>query len=501
MKTLKLAVKTCGDSAFVDKKGVNYGYAFLRLYTRFEESVDKEFIDKLMSEFDMNAREYRYLSIDVKGALDAEEVRREKLRERIEDYFFVLNDEKSTGKQRFNAFRKIHELNDSLLRDCTWGGLDNIRRLSKECSKENRNEQTVLIIKDEIRQSRFSGAYYVGAASDNGNLNFDFSELDKGLVIYKPNKGKKIEISFYGAYKYLKELTILKEMALAGLISITVRVSSHHIYITFDEEILNGYAVDVKARKKEYAEIRELNLPDEELKDAIKQVTLKYYAEQRQRMLVDKIPNRVFAIDLNPKYIGWAILDPDGNGGYIVIASGIYDLSYLSKKLGKKSSSVAQKKQNNKRKTEIQKLIVKMFRKIKHYKCSVFACEDLDFKTKDKVMSELSREARRQANNVWNRTLIMNGVTKYCHERGVELRKVNSYLSSFIGNIQHELVDPANAAVEIGRRGLYKYVKGSTILPPMTARDFETLASIYSKMGYEERDLRDKIGSSWVLAY
>ena len=190
MKTLKLAVKTCSDSAFVNKKAVNYGYAFLRLYTRFEESVDKGFIDELMSEFDMNAREYRYLSIDAKGALDAEEVRREKLRERIEDYFFVLNDEKSTGKQRFNAFRKIHELNDSLLRDRTWGGLDNIRRLSKECSKENRNEQTVLIIKDEIRQSRFPGAYYVGAASDNGNLNFDFSELDKGLVIYKPYKGK-----------------------------------------------------------------------------------------------------------------------------------------------------------------------------------------------------------------------------------------------------------------------------------------------------------------------
>ena len=95
----------------------------------------------------------------------------------------------------------------------------------------------------------------------------------------------------------------------------------------------------------------------------------------------------------------------------------------------------------------------------------------------------------------------MNGVMIKCHENGVELRKVNPFLSSFSSNIQHELVDPANAAVEIGRRGLYKYVKGSTILPPMTARDLETLASIYSKMGYEERDLRDKIGSSWVLAY
>ena len=70
-------------------------------------------------------------------------------------------------------------------------------------------------------------------------------------------------------------------------------------------------------------------------------------------MLVGKIPDRIFAIDLNPKYIGWAVLESDGNGGYIIIASGMYDLSYLSRKLGKKSSSEEQIKQNNKRKTEI----------------------------------------------------------------------------------------------------------------------------------------------------
>ena len=56
-------------------------------------------------------------------------------------------------------------------------------------------------------------------------------------------------------------------------------------------------------------------------------------------MLVGKIPNRVLSIDLNPKYIGWAVLEADGNGGYIIIASGMYDLTFLSKKLGKKSSS------------------------------------------------------------------------------------------------------------------------------------------------------------------
>jgi hypothetical protein len=49
----------------------------------------------------------------------------------------------------------------------------------------------------------------------------------------------------------------------------------------------------------------------------------------------------VFAIDLNPQYIGWVVLELDGRGGYIVIASGMYDLSNLSKKLGKASSSDA----------------------------------------------------------------------------------------------------------------------------------------------------------------
>lgn len=455
MKTLKLTVKSCSDAAFVDTKAENYGNGFLRLYKRFDESVDEGFIKKMMKDFKMNAREYRYLSIDVKGALDAEEKRREKIQERIDDYLFELNDEKSTGRERFNAFRKIAELTRSINRDRTWGGLDNIRRLSKECSKESRDEEKISSIRNEIYQSRFPGAYYVGAAIDKGNMNFDFSNLDKGIIIYKPNKKKKIEITFYGAYKYIKELTSLKEMALSSLISITVRVSSHYIYITFDEEILNGYAVDIKSRKKEYAEVKALNLSEEHEKAAIKSVTMKYYDEQRKRMLVDKIQDRAFAVDLNPHYIGWAVLDPDGQGGYIIIASGIYDLSYLSKRLGKKSSSKAQKKQNNKRRSEIERLIVKIFKKIKHYRCSVFVIEDLDFKTKDKVQSELSRDARRQTRNVWHRTLIMNGVMIKCHENGVELRKVNPYLSSFIGNIKNELVDPANAAVEIGRRGLY----------------------------------------------
>ena len=501
MKTLKLTVKKCEDSAFIDKKAENYGNAFLRLYTRFEESVDGNFIKKLMSDFGMNAREYRYLSIDVKGALDAEEKRQEQLSERIEDYIFELNDEKSSGKERFNAFRKIAQLTRSQKRNRTWGGLSNIRCLSKECSKENRDEQKISSIRKDIYQSRYPGVYYVGSASDSGNMNFDFINLEKGIIKYKPHKGKKIEITFYGAYKYEKELIALREMAAAQLIPITVRVSSHHIYITYDEEILSGYAVDVKARKKEYADVKSLNLPEEDEKAAIKQVILKYYEEQRNRMLVGKIPGRVFAIDLNPKYIGWAVLEADGGGSYVVIASGMYDLSFLSKKLGKKSSSSVQKKQNNKRKYEIYRLLGKMFKKAAHYKCSVFVCEDLEFKTKDKVQSELMREVRRQTRNIWHRTLIMDGVKKHCHERGIELRMVNPYLSSFIGNIQHELVDPANAAIEIGRRGLYKYVKGSSILPTMTARDFETLVSVYSKMGYTERDLRDKIGCNWVLAY
>ena len=216
-----------------------------------------------------------------------------------------------------------------------------MRRLSKECSKENRNEEKISSIRKEIYQSRYPGAYYVGSVTDEGNMNFDFSELEKGIIIYKPYRGKSIEIKFYGAYKYEKELITLREMAAACLIPITVRVSSHHIYIAYDEEILNGYAVDTKARKKEYTDVKSLNLSEDLEKAAIKRITLKYYDEQRERMLVGKIENRVFAIDLNPQYIGWVVLEPDGQGGYIVIASGMYDLSNLSKKLGKASSSDA----------------------------------------------------------------------------------------------------------------------------------------------------------------
>ena len=84
--------------------------------------------------------------------------------------------------------------------------------------------------------------------------------------------------------------------------------------------------------------------------------------------------------------------------------------------------------------------------------------EDLDGITDKK---KGSKEANRKTKNIWNRELIEEQILKHCNLKGIELRKVQPSYSSFIGNIMYTHFDPINAAIELARRGLYKYIKDS----------------------------------------
>ena len=114
----------------------------------------------------------------------------------------------------------------------------------------------------------------------------------------------------------------------------------------------------------------------------------------------------------------------------------------------------------------------KLFAIACHYKCSVFGMEDLSFK-KDNTAA--SRESNRKARNLWCRTLCEQLIEKRCNECGIELRKVNACYSSFIGNIQHNYVDATNASVEIGRRALLKFDKGTGLFPELRQEDMRTV--------------------------
>jgi hypothetical protein len=56
-------------------------------------------------------------------------------------------------------------------------------------------------------------------------------------------------------------------------------------------------------------------------------------------------------------------------------------------------------------------------------------------------------------------------LTKYSNIRGIKQIKINPVYSSFIGNINYESFDPVASSIEIGRRGIIKYIRGAKMIP------------------------------------
>ena len=97
-------------------------------------------------------------------------------------------------------------------------------------------------------------------------------------------------------------------------------------------------------------------------------------------------------------------------------------------------------------------------------------------------------------------TLTKQQITKRCKTFGIILVEVNACYSSFIGNIQHDFTDPINAAVEIGRRGLFKYKK-NMFYPYKTIKDTDTLYSLFGEFSPNRNDALYKTETSWDKAY
>lgn len=97
--------------------------------------------------------------------------------------------------------------------------------------------------------------------------------------------------------------------------------------------------------------------------------------------------------------------------------------------------------------------------------------EDLVFKDN----RDNNKEFNRLTKNIWNRGLVEQLITKYVQNIGLNLVKVNPCYSSFIGNMIYTYPDPISASLEIGRRGIVKYIKGGSIYPELTLINQEKL--------------------------
>jgi IS605 OrfB family transposase len=130
-----------------------------------------------------------------------------------------------------------------------WGGKDNFTKLSQgKISKEQWDELRLrpIIIQGEV--------------NEKSNRLFDFSELNKNILIYKPNRKTKILIPFKIGKNQKKEITYL--MNNIGVIPIQVQLKKNQICFSYEQE-----------------------------KESIKTIS-----------------NRIMGIDMNPNYIGISII-------------------------------------------------------------------------------------------------------------------------------------------------------------------------------------------------
>ena len=276
------------------------------------------------------------------------------------------------------------------------------------------------ISKIEYKSKRLSPIYIIGEASKSGNRFIQIIDsLDKILI--KFDKQTHIIIELINVKNRINILSKLYKAQLNKSLSITYKLDSEYIYISFDESGLYSYKND------------------------------------------NQIQNRILSIDLNPNYIGYSIIDWKSSSEFKVITSGVYSIKHLNdldfnlKGKGINSSSKERIYLSNKRQHEILEISKNIINKAIYYRCSIFSMEELNMKSSDK---ENGKHFNKLVNNLWCRNLLVNNLTKRCNIFKIKLLKVKPEYSSFIGNFLFRslnLPDMILSSIEISRRAYEFY--------------------------------------------
>jgi IS605 OrfB family transposase len=505
MRTLNLPVLSCSNTQYIDDKSTIYSHAFRFMFKTFEECGTKQYETKFKTRFNLNDIEYRSLKSNCESFIKKQNTQKDNTTKRIEDKTDELNEllnKKLNGNITKKENYSIHKLRKliqyltkSLKHNTVFGGRKNLKHLTHLHNQYNNKlselnglyneidiincEQELILLFDNINKQkglytkqRIWDYYLIGEANYYGNRFFDFSKLVNGKLIYKPNRHTKIEFNLKINNNRLKTIKKLITLSNEKNIALSVYVSNDVINISYDDAKLNGWNIDEKSRRKDVNEIKSKKYNKDYESELIKQVYKKYHDDLRDKMLVGKIKDRALAIDMNPSYIGVSILERDIKNEDIdnnihaikIIKTFCYDITKFTKKLPKEASKEERLYIKNKHKHELKEIIIHLFNILNHYKCSKFIMEDLDFK-EPKQKNKKNKESNRQTKNIWNRNLIEDIILKYCTQYGVELIKVNPSYSSIIGNLTYNYFDPINSSIEIGRRGLYRFIKNLTGYP------------------------------------
>jgi len=481
MLTQTLYIKSCDNSNLLETYQHEYTNLFYKLYNNPELLVDQSFVNSLLNEY-IDKSIYDVCLSQVKTKLKQYQTSYNKKLKQINDISNVINQSvfktKKEKRYKYNLINKLAFLKRTLNKNITFGGKELLRTITnqhiqiKQLSKTNQldliKSKQELLIKNKLKfkENRKLGFTFIGRAIEKGNRKFIF-DLTNNTIIFKPNKQTKITINFtYKGNKTTKLLNQLQYLTDNKLMPLTVSIIGNKILLSYDNEYVNGYAFNENECKKEQS----LHI-DNQVK---KEIYIKYKREQESRKLINKISNRYLAVDLNPNYIGISIFDSnDKNEVNKIIHTSLIDLTKLNKRLGQSSDNNKQLKQNNKRKYEISQVWKYIFNLGKHYKVYNFVMEDLNFNDNDKISK--GKGFNRLVKNLWNRGLIDRLITKYCENNGLNKIEVNPIYSSFIGNMIYNYADAIASSLEIGRRGIVKYIKGNGLYPNISSINQEKL--------------------------
>ena len=271
------------------------------------------------------------------------------------------------------------------------------------------------ITKEELDTQKLVPIYSVGESSQKANRKFRI--INSTEIVFQPNREKHIKLTLTNYKHYNKHLTKLKELQDICAIPITYKLDLQYVYISFD--------LNKVYPPKEYKSVK----------------------------------NRIMAIDLNPNYIGYSIVDWENEDKYRIVTTGVYDIkeindyenSLKSKKLS--SSSKERKYINNKRQYETSIVGKDLVNLAKHCKCEMFVIEDLKIQPKD---SKKGKSYNRLVINQWCRDKLFNKIRKDCLLNNIIFQEIMPNYSSFIGNLVYRnenKPDMILASIEINRRG------------------------------------------------
>jgi len=257
------------------------------------------------------------------------------------------------------------------------------------------------ISKQEFQNNRLLPLISVGEAPQKGNRKFSL-DITNNKIIFKDCSGKfKYNLVFKKQLRdRLEQLLHIDDDTKQKKQPLLVKVDEEFIYLTF---------------------------------------------KPKQKELTPKIKNRVFAIDTNPNSIGWSVTNIKGEE-IIVIDSGVIELTELNKQ------------SKNKKHHETFEICKFLVDKAAHYKCEVFAVEDLSIKSKD---NKKGKSFNKLVNNDWLRSKLFSNLQKRCFINNITFREVNPAFTSIIGGTLHrDYPDPISPTFEIARRAINKYQKG-----------------------------------------